>query len=455
MKSVRPIGGRHLLLVNATAMASVTLLASVFGSSASGASGTTKTSGVTINLKVLDEQVAPDQNIIASLITAFEHQHPTVHVQLLYKPFADYSASAELEASASDGPDIVEISPASGNGTYSLVHNGLLVPLNRYAKQYGWTSSRYGSNFPLDLFSFTAKAAQQGTGSLYAIPEGFGEFEGIYYNRSLLKKLGLGAPRTMAEFNKSLAVAKSRHIGPIVVDSRDQYGWGFIWEDLSAAFTKAGTLNAWFFGDKGSTIVTPGTLEAAKLIQSWVKSGYLIPASIGYSESEADAAFAAGQALYQFEGTWEEPQFVQALKGNVGWMPVPISGGSPHALLGDPGWGWAITKISRHPGLAAELVSFLTGSTSRAVVLKGAQPVDTPGPLTGYPSGSVYAQQEDAFFAAEKASSLCPAMDAAFPVNPNHNAIADFQLLGLLKMTPTAFLADLQTGWSMFQATRQ
>jgi raffinose/stachyose/melibiose transport system substrate-binding protein len=375
-------------------------------------------------------------------------------VQVIYKPFADYTASARLAASEPGGPDILEVSPASGNGTYNFVHDDLLRPLDSYAKQYGWTSAKYGSDFPPSLFRFSANGLREGVGSLYAVPEGFAEFEGVYYNKALLARLHMSVPTTMAAFSATLAAAKRAGITPIVLDSRDQYGWGFMWEDLASALTPANALNAWFLGHKGATIVQPGTLKAADLIRSWANNGYVSPASIGYNESEADAAFAAGKALYQFEGSWQEPAFEQALGKKLGFFPVPVSGGSAHALLGDPGWGWAITKLSAHPGVAAQLINFLTSSYARGLVLKYQLPPDTPGPLPTGPSAAVFRQQVGDFDAAERAGSLTPAMDAAYPVDPSHNAVADMQLLGLGKMSPRAMLQDIQAGWQSFQATR-
>ena len=95
------------------------------------------------------------------LIQQFEQKYPNVTVKRVVKNFDDYMATIKLAASSSDAPDVFQGN--EGAVDRALVKAHLIVPLDGYAKAYGW-DTRFGSSAALNPLRWSSDGNQWGVG---------------------------------------------------------------------------------------------------------------------------------------------------------------------------------------------------------------------------------------------------------------------------------------------------
>ena len=185
----------------------------------------------------------------------------------------------------------------------------------------------------------------------------------LYYRTDLLKKYNLRVPQTWEELTQSAAKVQA---GERAKGDSDFHGFVF-----QAKAYEGLTCNAleWVGGQGGGTVVnadgeiTIRNAQAAKalnLAASWV--GSISPAGVlNYEEEEARGVFQNANALFMrnWPYAWSLMQKSDSLvKGKVGVAKLP--GNPSAAALG--GWQLAVSKYSKHPALAADLVMYMTSA---------------------------------------------------------------------------------------------
>ena len=185
----------------------------------------------------------------------------------------------------------------------------------------------------------------------------------LYYRTDLLKKYGLRVPQTWEELTQSAAKVQA---GERAKGAKDFHGFVF-----QAKAYEGLTCNAleWVGGHGGGTVVnsegeiTIRNAQAAKalnLAASWI--GTISPTGVlNYEEEEARGVFQNANALFMrnWPYAWSLLQKNDSLvKGNVGVAKLP---GTPSAAaLG--GWQLGVSKYSKHPAIAADLVMYMTSA---------------------------------------------------------------------------------------------
>ncbi|TCP08464.1 carbohydrate ABC transporter substrate-binding protein (CUT1 family) [Crenobacter luteus] len=189
----------------------------------------------------------------------------------------------------------------------------------------------------------------------------------LYYRKDLLDKYKLKAPTTWDEL---AAAAKT------VQDAERAAGndklWGYVWQGRAYEGLSCDALE-WVASHNGGTVVdatgkvTINNANAARALStaaSWV--GTISPkAVLNYGEEEARGVFQAGNAVFMrnWPYAWALAQKTDSqVKGKVGVMPLPKGGaaGRNAATLG--GWQLGVSRYSKNPKLAAELVAYLTSA---------------------------------------------------------------------------------------------
>lgn len=203
-------------------------------------------------------------------------------------------------------------------------------------------------------------------GRLLGIPE-YLDMGLLYYRTDLLREYGFsGPPRTWQELER---MARAIQAG----ERRKNPGfWGFAWQ----GYTYEGlTCNAleWQVSSGAGPIIDPQTLEPKvdepRALESFVRArqwiGTISPEGVtSYQEEEGRNLFQAGNCA--FLRSWP---YVWALAnggdskvaGRIGVTYVPRDereGGRHAATLG--GWQLSVSRYSRHPEAAAELVRYWT-----------------------------------------------------------------------------------------------
>ena len=112
------------------------------------------------------------------------------------------------------------------------------------------------------------------------------------------------------------------------------------------------------------TVGNPRVIDALSLAASWV--GTISPHGVlNYDEEAARGVFQTGNAIFMrnWPYAWELAQSATSVvKGKVGISVLPRGGaeGEHAGALG--GWNLAVSRYSKHPDIAEQLVRFLTSA---------------------------------------------------------------------------------------------
>jgi trehalose/maltose transport system substrate-binding protein len=187
----------------------------------------------------------------------------------------------------------------------------------------------------------------------------------LYYRKDLLEKHGQKPPTTWQEL---ATVAKT------VQDAERKAGnakmVGFVFQAKAAETLTCNALE-WIDSFGGGSIVdengkvtidNPKAVEALKTAASWI--GTIAPQGVlNYEEEGARGVFQSGNAVFMrnWPYAWSLANAPDSpIKGKVGVVALPKGGadGKSTGTLG--GWNLAVSKYSKHPQLAADLVKYLT-----------------------------------------------------------------------------------------------
>ncbi|MDA8427481.1 MAG: ABC transporter substrate-binding protein [Treponema sp.] len=288
-----------------------------------------------------------------SVVSAKEYMrlHPGIKVEVLKTPdlttdrlglFLQY-----FEAKSSD-VDLMQIDVIWPG---DIAEN--LVDLNRYG------ASKYVKDmFPAMVANDTVK------GRLVAVPW-FTDAGLLYYRADLLAKYGYKhPPKTWTELE---TMAKTIQDGERAAGNQDF--WGYVWQGNSYEGLTCDGLE-WLVSNGGGSIVEPDgrisidnpkAAAALDMAASWV--GSISPPGVtGYGEEDARRVFQAGNAA--FMRNWPYAYSLgqasdSAIKDKFDVVPLPAgSAGRAAAALG--GWQLAVSKYSKHPKEAADLLFFMT-----------------------------------------------------------------------------------------------
>ncbi len=291
------------------------------------------------------------------VIKAFEAKYPNVTVDRESTDYASYQQTINTLGSSPNPPDVLMLETSGyGQGFYQFVQAGLLLPLDSYAKEYGWTT-RFGAASNLDVFRFDAADHNQwGQGNLYGVPEQNSMIT-VFYNKELLAKAGISAvPSTFAQFEQSLAAAKAKGITPIAESSTYIHTEMALWDSF---VTSSAAVNDWVYGDKGASFASPANVKAAQTLADWQQAGYFEPGVEGESDDNAVALFDSGKTLYYIEGSWDAGAVQSALGANAGAFRLPsATAGATAPVGGGLTTPLVISSKSKHPAVAAAFINY-------------------------------------------------------------------------------------------------
>jgi len=204
-------------------------------------------------------------------------------------------------------------------------------------------------HFPRLIESYTVD------GALVALPW-FADVGVLYYREDLLARAGVAVPRTWP----GLAAAARR----VLAAKREGDLVGFVFQGRAYEGLTCNALE-WFAGFGGGTIVdeagavtlaNPSAAAALTEAAGWI--GGIAPRGVlAYAEEEARGVFQSGRAVFMrnWPYAWALVQGPDSpVRGRVGIAPLPGGG-----VLG--GGGLAVSRYSRNPDLAVDLVRYLTG----------------------------------------------------------------------------------------------
>ena len=188
----------------------------------------------------------------------------------------------------------------------------------------------------------------------------------LFYRKDLLAKYGLGVPATWDEL-----AADARRIQGAERAAGNDKMWGYVWQGRAYEGLTCDAVE-WIASFGGGDIVEPDgrisianprAVAALKTAASWV--GTISPAAVlNYAEEESRGVFQAGNAVFMrnWSYAWSLAQAPQSgIRGKVGVAVLPRAAGGAHAAaLG--GESLAVSKYSRNPAIAADLVMYMTSA---------------------------------------------------------------------------------------------
>jgi trehalose/maltose transport system substrate-binding protein len=187
----------------------------------------------------------------------------------------------------------------------------------------------------------------------------------LYYRKDLLEKYQLPVPTTWAELAttaKTIQQAERQAGNPKM--------WGFVWQGRAYEGLTCDALE-WIasygggaiVNEKGqSTVYNPQAIRAIDNAAKWVNT-LSPPGVLNYTEEEGRHIFQLGNAVFMrnWPYAWALSQNEDSpVKGKVGVTVLPKGGpnGRHAGTLG--GWQLAVSKYSKHPDIAVDLVLYLT-----------------------------------------------------------------------------------------------
>ncbi|MCC8165798.1 MAG: ABC transporter substrate-binding protein [Planctomycetes bacterium] len=189
----------------------------------------------------------------------------------------------------------------------------------------------------------------------------------MYYRKDLLDKYNKPIPATWPELT---ATAKA------IVDAERAAGnqrlWGLVFQGRAYEGLTCTALE-WIDAYGGGTIVdadgkitvnNPAAVQALREAAGWI--GTITPeGALNYAEEESRGVFQSGDSVFMrnWPYAWAlAEEEGSPVKGKIGIMPVPAGGpgGKSTGALG--GWGLAVSKYSKNPELAADLLFYLTSA---------------------------------------------------------------------------------------------
>lgn len=191
----------------------------------------------------------------------------------------------------------------------------------------------------------------------------------LYYRTDLLRKYGFEPPATWQELTTIARTIQGRERA-----AGHRRLWGFVWQGRAYEGLTCDALE-WIHSFGGGTIVgddgritidNPRAAAALRLAASWV--GDITPRGVlTYDEEAARGVFQTGNAVFMrnWPYAWALAQSEgSAVRGKVGVVALPRGPhGEPSATLG--GWQLAVSRYSKHPDIAADLVRYLTSAAEQ------------------------------------------------------------------------------------------
>lgn len=370
-------------------------------------------------------------NTYKLLDQAFEKAHPGVKIQHVSKTFDQLTSTLNLQLSGSSVPDVTQVNQGfSSMGV--LVKGHLLLPLDAYAKRDGWAKRQPASL--LAMGRFTADGKSFGKGNLYGI-SATGDIAGIFYNKSMLKSLGLSVPRTWGQFQKALAKAKAAGKTPIAFGDLDKSPAIHDWQLVQNVYAPKAVQTSFVYG-RAAKFSTPANVASLSTFQTWEKNGYFTDNFLALGYDDWVNGFAKGDALFIITGSWFNTQLQQTMHKNVGFMlPPPLNAGRPYVTTGSGGLPWAIPTKAKNPDLAAQYIDFITGKKAATLFVKRQDIPMYPVAASVAGKGTSTGDIMTAFAQLKKSDGFVPYVDWATPTLYN---TLNAQLQNLLGNKTTA-----------------
>jgi raffinose/stachyose/melibiose transport system substrate-binding protein len=239
-----------------------------------------------------------------------------------------------------------------------------------------------------------------------------GELVGIFYNKEKLAALNLPVPTTFGELEAQFATILAAGEIPVAFGNLDGDALQIYGSILEANVTRD-WLDDWIYGLNDQTFDTPEAAAAATKLKELADAGYFTPGYEGIGYDDSWNAFAAGNGIYYWTGSWIGGDIVGAAGEKFGFIRTPPTASGGGALsIGGVGLPWAIRKSTAHADIAAAYIDYMT-SDHATELIAGAGVLPSHGTPTG--SGDLFNEMKAAFADANSKNEVGHFLDWASP----------------------------------------
>jgi multiple sugar transport system substrate-binding protein len=255
----------------------------------------------------------------------FNKQYPHVKVTQVFIPGTQLDPKLLAAAAARSGPDVVVDNP--GGDFPELSAAGALANMTPY-----WNSFASKSEFP-------SSVVWRNKGDVETV-QSYVNVLGMWYNKTLLSKLGLKPATTVAELEKQLPIIKAHGDIGLMTAMQDGVSEWDTWPWLNA-----------FGGKDFCTIGNAATVKGLTFLANGIKQGYIPRSSLQWNQDPSDSGWYSGKTAYMEDGNWIQTEVAGAhLKFQYGDEQMPAGPAGSHVQLG--GEGQAIGGFSKNKALA-------------------------------------------------------------------------------------------------------
>ncbi|UZX01310.1 extracellular solute-binding protein [Arthrobacter sp. CDRTa11] len=291
-------------------------------------------------------------NIMKKLADDYAKDHPGFSLNLITTPDRpSYIQKLETLAAANKLPELFDTDATPF--AQQLAKQGKMVDAEKLLKSLDVYDDYRPSALDYQRFD---------DGSLHMIPFQF-ELEFIWYNKALLQKAGVSAPKSLDDIPAMCTALREAGITPIAIDGQDQ--WPLERYVAYQPFREAGPDfiqklkkgEAKFSDPAGQkTVQWLASLGKAKCFQDGFSSQ-------GYSDAQNQ--FTSGQAAMYNIGTWELPSLATdklnpAVRDDIDFFTLPTTEGSVTAgneFVSPSGIGMAVNAKTYDP-LVSDFLKF-------------------------------------------------------------------------------------------------
>lgn len=307
---------------------------------------------------------------LKELSAEFEKEHPGVKVNITTYTFEDLMKTLPLAMTQPDGPDVAQVN--QGLAVFApLVKAGRLLPLDDYAKKYGWDKT-----FSAGLLarnSFTPDGKQYGEGTLYGISLS-SEIVGVYYNKKMFADNGWTLPKTFEEFDALLKTIKDKGITPLALGIASDAGPAIhYYSAIQHLLVTRQWVDDFVYGRNNVSFEIPENQQAGEKLMEWVKAGYFTEGYEGITGDDMAKLYSQGKAAMLVSGNWWANVLVAADPNNWGFFPLPGYAGKDAMAIGGLGLMLSINKDTKNPDLAAEYINYLVSEKSADAIASTGQ----------------------------------------------------------------------------------
>jgi multiple sugar transport system substrate-binding protein len=298
-----------------------------------------------------------NQSIVAvteAAIKRFNASYPKVKVEMQWQPlgsWGEYISGFLNQAAAGNAPDIYEVAI---EGFSAVASKGLFVPLDELIAR-----DPAAKKLLADIDPNLLAGMSYGTGGkLYFFPTSWNSVV-VFYNKDLFDQAGVAYPNAEWTWDDFLKAAKA--LTKRGADGRPtQYGYfvpGYNFGLTPWLLTNDTDKlkNHWH----ESNVKDPRFRESLQFLHDLIHVHRVAP---GFEKGVGDAQFAARQVAMFSAGHWPVPTLLASGMKNVGVQTMPAKLRKT-TVFGVGGLG--ITRSSRNPELAWELIKELTGPVAQ------------------------------------------------------------------------------------------